>query len=68
MKLLKPDERIYRQVLDDIHIEADKCVFIDDSLANVEGARSVGIHGVQFTDFETTKSAVDLLILGEETR
>jgi 2-haloacid dehalogenase len=49
-KLLKPEPAIYRLLLDRYGLEAADCVFIDDSPANVEGARSVGMHAVHFTD------------------
>lgn len=63
MKLLKPDQAIYQDMLDTLEVEGDKCIFIDDSLANVEGAISLGIKGVQFTDFETTKAKVEDILI-----
>jgi 2-haloacid dehalogenase len=48
VRLLKPDARIYRHLLDTHGLQAADCVFIDDSPANVAGAASVGITGVHF--------------------
>jgi 2-haloacid dehalogenase len=45
-RLLKPDPAIYRLLLDRYGLEAQHCVFIDDSKANVEGARKVGMHAI----------------------
>ena len=45
-RLLKPDPAIYRLLLDRYGLEAEDCVFIDDSKANVEGAREVGMHAI----------------------
>jgi 2-haloacid dehalogenase len=48
-RLLKPDPRIYRVLLDRQGLEASDCVFIDDSLPNVKGAADVGFHALHFT-------------------
>lgn len=47
-KLLKPDHAIYRLLLDRYDLEAEDCVFIDDSKANVEAARGVGMHTIHY--------------------
>lgn len=49
-RLLKPEPEIYRLLLDRYGLQAADCVFIDDSHANVEGARAVGMHAVHFTE------------------
>lgn len=49
-RLLKPDPAIYRVLLDRHGLNAGDCLFIDDSPRNVEGARSVGMHGHHFRD------------------
>lgn len=48
-KLLKPDPAIYRLLLDRYGLHAADCVFIDDSAANVAGARAVGMNALHFT-------------------
>ena len=57
-KLLKPDPAIYRVLLDRNGLAASDCLFIDDAPKNVDGARAVGMHAVQFTSPE--QLAVDL--------
>jgi putative hydrolase of the HAD superfamily len=47
--LMKPDERIYRLALEEINARPEESVFMDDVLANVDGARSVGMTGIHFT-------------------
>ena len=42
--LIKPDIRIYQTLLNRYHLKADECLFIDDSLANLEGAKRAGLH------------------------
>ncbi|MCB8821839.1 HAD family hydrolase [Microvirga rosea] len=49
-RLLKPEPRIYNLLLDRYGLKAEDCIFIDDSKANVEGARSVGMHAVHFVE------------------
>jgi 2-haloacid dehalogenase len=47
--LLKPDAAIYRLLLDRYGLAAQDCLFIDDALKNVDGAKAVGMHGHHFT-------------------
>jgi 2-haloacid dehalogenase len=49
-RLLKPDPAIYRLLLSRYGLEAQDCVFIDDSAANVAGARSVGMHAIHYLE------------------
>jgi 2-haloacid dehalogenase len=49
-KLVKPDPAIYDLALRRFGLEGPDAVFVDDSPANIEGARNAGIHGVLFTD------------------
>lgn len=49
-RLLKPDAAIYRLFLDRYRLDAGDCVFIDDSKANVEGARTVGMHAIHYLE------------------
>ncbi|WP_159728516.1 HAD family phosphatase [Methylosinus sp. Ce-a6] len=48
VKLLKPDPAIYRLLLETYGLDPAECFFIDDSAANVEGARNVGMHAARF--------------------
>jgi 2-haloacid dehalogenase len=48
-KLMKPDPTIYHLALARFGLEPGDAVFVDDNLANVEGANALGIHGVLFT-------------------
>jgi 2-haloacid dehalogenase len=61
-RLLKPDALIYRTLLDRYHLQAESCVFIDDSSKNVQGAQAVGMHALQFSTPE--RLAQDLRELG----
>jgi putative hydrolase of the HAD superfamily len=47
-KILKPDPRAYALCIDQLGLPARDCVFVDDQLRNVEGARRVGMQVVHF--------------------
>ncbi len=44
----KPDPRVFELLLERFDLEAAKTAFIDDSRANVEAARGVGLEAIQF--------------------
>lgn len=47
---LKPSKEIYQVLLNRYQLVPHEAVFIDDIEPNVEGARAVGIHAIQFED------------------
>jgi putative hydrolase of the HAD superfamily len=47
-KILKPDPRAYRLLLEAIDLPAESCVFLDDQQRNIEGARAIGMRAVHF--------------------
>jgi putative hydrolase of the HAD superfamily len=44
----KPESRIYELTLERIAEPPEACLFVDDVLVNVEGARKAGLHAVHF--------------------
>jgi putative hydrolase of the HAD superfamily len=48
----KPESKIYQLTLERIAEEPEHCLFVDDVLVNVEGARKAGLHAVHFQDNE----------------
>ena len=46
----KPDPRIYQALLDKYGLKASECVFIDDNLANVQAAFTLGFVGIQMKE------------------
>ena len=48
MKALKPSEKFYKAVIEQIGIPADQMLFIDDSKANVDGAVAAGLPAVHY--------------------
>jgi epoxide hydrolase-like predicted phosphatase len=47
---IKPDPRIYRIALERLGVRPAEAVFVDDVPENVQGARALGVRGVQFRD------------------
>ena len=54
-RLTKPDPAIYRLALDRFGLAAEDALFVDDRADNVEGALSVGMDAVVFTDADTLR-------------
>lgn len=48
MKMMKPSEAFYREVIRRIGLPAGELLFVDDNTANVEGARAVGMEARVF--------------------
>ena len=46
--VLKPSAEIYQHLLTSYHLIPEQTVFIDDLLQNVEGARKLKMHAIQF--------------------
>jgi HAD superfamily hydrolase (TIGR01509 family) len=60
--LVKPDRAIFELFLSRARLDAADCVFIDDSAANVAGARDAGMHALHFRDPSALRG--DLRALG----
>lgn len=60
--LLKPQPEIYQSLLTSNNLNAEECVFLDDMPHNVEGAKNVGIHAIQF--FSAAQAEQELKTLG----
>jgi epoxide hydrolase-like predicted phosphatase len=46
--LAKPDHRIFQVALDRLGVDASQTLFVDDFGENVDGARWLGMHAIQF--------------------
>jgi len=61
-RLIKPDERIFRLLLDRYGLTARETVFIDDHDPNIQAAARLGLRALRFTDGPTLRA--DLVRLG----
>ncbi len=66
MKLLKPSQAIYKETIRQIGLPADQLLFIDDSLANVQAAASVGIPSLHYMQGSDLKSLLNAKLEGKE--
>ncbi len=55
---MKPDERIFRLMLQAENVAPSQVLFIDDGSRNVEAARNVGINAIHATNGEDWTEAV----------
>ncbi len=65
--LRKPDPAIYHLTLNRLDIAPHQAVFLDDLIRNVDAAREVGIHALQFVDPDTSLAMLGTL-LGEDVK
>ena len=56
--VMKPDRRIFEMLCDRASIAPEDCVFIDDGLQNVEGARAAGMDAIHFTSPQALEEAL----------
>lgn len=65
--LRKPDERIYRAVLERLGAEPARCFFLDDLPENIEGARAAGMEAHLFSDeaLPSVRPALEAFIAAE---
>ncbi|MBQ7795896.1 MAG: HAD family phosphatase, partial [Lachnospiraceae bacterium] len=57
-KVIKPDLAIYEMLCGKYNLKPEECLFIDDNKANVEAARSFGMHAIRFEGYEQSHDAV----------
>jgi putative hydrolase of the HAD superfamily len=48
--VMKPEPRIYRVMLERLGLSPSQVIFVDDFSENVEAARRLGMHSLQFVD------------------
>jgi putative hydrolase of the HAD superfamily len=65
--LRKPDPAIFRLTLSRLDVAPQQAVLLDDMLRNVDSARELGMHPVQFVDPDTSLAQLEAL-LGHSVR
>jgi epoxide hydrolase-like predicted phosphatase len=65
VKLLKPDPRIYKIILDELHLAASECVFVDDKAVNVQAAQGLEMRGVICQDTPQTIRDLQMILDAE---
>jgi len=49
--MAKPNPKIYNFIIKKMNVNANECVFVDDKLSNVLGARMIGMKAIHFKNF-----------------
>ena len=58
MHCSKPNEEIYRKMLESGNMKAEETLFVDDSEKNIEAAKRVGIKGLKVNNGEDWRGAL----------
>ena len=67
-KVIKPDDAIYQGILKRFDLTPSECVFLDDRIENVEGAKRNGINAIHFTSFEEASSELESVLDSDLSR
>lgn len=59
---MKPDREIYEILLEKYSLKAEECLFFDDRMDNVEGAKKAGIQAIQVTSREMLNETLDKML------
>ncbi|MGN0162252.1 MAG: HAD family hydrolase [Candidatus Ornithomonoglobus sp.] len=62
VKLIKPDRRIYERLIELYGLTPSECVFIDDSAANIDAAKELGINTVHYKDYEQAYNELNKML------
>jgi epoxide hydrolase-like predicted phosphatase len=60
--VMKPDARIFQIALQSLGVQPAESVFVDDFPHNVEGARAVGMHAIQFRSPEQVRLGLEAIL------
>lgn len=62
IRRIKPDDDIYRALFEKYGLRPEESVFLDDSKANIETAKRLGMYGILVTDQEQAKQELQELL------
>lgn len=62
VKMMKPEREIFEHLLTRFKLDPAHTVFVDDLPVNIEGARAVGLHAIQFHDAAQCSRDLDVLL------
>ncbi|MGH7157041.1 MAG: HAD family hydrolase [Candidatus Saccharimonadales bacterium] len=57
--MVKPEPEIFRLSAKRLKVEPSECVFIDDREPNIEVAKSLGMEGIFYQDFQQMKTELE---------
>lgn len=59
---IKPESKAYVHTAQELGVELEECVFIDDNPMFVQAAKSLGMKGIVYTEFESMKQQLDKIL------
>lgn len=59
VRLIKPDPLIYQHCLTGLDVASSEALFMDDREVNIEAARAMGIHAIQFKSIGQLRSELE---------
>lgn len=62
VRIAKPDHAIYKMMLARLDVSPEEAVFIDDFVENIEAARALGMHAIQFQTPEQALQELAVLL------
>lgn len=62
VKLRKPDEKIYKLILEKLDVQPWESLFIDDFLENIESAKGLGINTIHYKNTEKTIEKIKYML------
>lgn len=57
-KLLKPEESIYRRLIEEYKLKPEESIFIDDMQANIEGARKLNFGTIHLKNYKDLRESL----------
>ncbi len=61
VRLIKPDPAIYEHTLHGLGVSASESLFVDDREINIQAARALGIHAIQFVSSAQLKDDLEAM-------
>jgi len=62
VNMMKPERQIFEYLLNSFKLLPGRTVFIDDLEANIQGARNVGMHAIQFRNAEDCRRQLQAMV------
>jgi putative hydrolase of the HAD superfamily len=61
VRMIKPDPAIYEHTLHGLGVSASESLFVDDREINIQAARALGIHAIQFSSIAQLKDDLEAM-------
>ena len=61
-KMIKPEQGIYRHLIEKYHLDPSESVFLDDRKENVDAAKKAGMSGIVFKTFDQASTELEEML------